>query len=244
MAGSAWWGHESLELRDAPAWARANRQRTLADRAYDAIHEGIVTGILAPGERLVLEDLAAKLDQSLTPIREALQRLEAVGLIEHVPHRGARVTGLSMTDLRGLGEPRLALEPLAITRAAQQFSTDMARRSRQSLDRLRAAELRDDFAAAWHAHTDFHFSLYEPCGSSWLLRLIRPLWESSQRYRMRWTPLQADLPTRDEEHESILAACIRCDGVAAARELHNHLARTANRIAEQMDGSTLFQLIP
>lgn len=233
-----------MALRDAPAWARVNRQRTLADRAYDAIHDAILTGVIAPGERLVLEDLAAKLDQSLTPIREALQRLESVGLVENVPHRGARVTGLSVTDLKELWEARLALEPLAIARAAEHFNMETARRSRESLDHLRAAELRDDFATAWHAHTDFHFSLYEPCGSSWLLRLIRPLWESSQRYRVRWIPLQVDLPTRDEEHEAILAACILSDGAAAARELHNHLARTANRIAEQMDKSTLFDLIP
>lgn len=243
MAGSAWWGRESV-LKDPPAWARVNRQRTLADRAYEAIHEGIVTGVLAPGERLVLEDLAGKLDQSLTPIREALQRLEAVGLVENVPHRGARVTELSMTDLRELWEARLALEPLAIIGAARAFSPHASDRARESLDRLRAAELREDFAAAWHAHTDFHFSLYEPSGSKWLLRLIRPLWESSQRYRVRWVPLQADLPTRDEEHESILAACVGSDGPRAARELHNHLARTANQIAKQMDGSTLFELIP
>ena len=226
-----------------PAWAAsAPRERTLADHAYEAIHQAIVTGALGPGERLRIEELAANLDLSFSPLREALQRLEAVGLVQIIPHRGARVTELSLDDLRDIWEARLALETTAIRRSAAHFSPASATLARGHLSELREADRRKDFAQAWKAHTDFHFSIYGVSGSPWLLRLITPLWESSQRYRLRWVPLQADLPTRDAEHEAILQACEAQRPQRAEVRLHNHVARTANQIANQMGSADLFAL--
>ena len=103
-----------------PAWAAsAPRERTLADHAYEAIHQAIVTGALGPGERLRIEELAANLDLSFSPLREALQRLEAVGLVQIIPHRGARVTELSLDDLRDIWEARRHRPPSpAVTSAS------------------------------------------------------------------------------------------------------------------------------
>ena len=226
-----------------PVWAAsAPRERTLADHAYEAIHQAIVTGALAPGERLRIEELAASLDLSFSPLREALQRLEGGGLVQIIPHRGARVTELSLDDLRDIWEARLALETTAIRRSAANFATASATLAHAHLDDLREAEKKKDFALAWKAHSNFHFSIYGVSGSPWLLRLITPLWESSQRYRVRWVPLQADLPTRDAEHEAILTACESQRPQLAELRLHNHLARTANQIANQMGSADLFAL--
>jgi DNA-binding GntR family transcriptional regulator len=93
----------------------AQGQRTLADRAFVALHDAILTGQLEPGERLPIEALGGVLGMSAMPIREALRRLDAAGLVENVPHRGARVTELSLGDLAEIFEARLALEPLAGT---------------------------------------------------------------------------------------------------------------------------------
>lgn len=222
--------------------APVTNDRTLAERAYAAIHELILSGEYAPGDRLRIEDLAATLNLSPTPIREALHRLEATGLSEHVPHRGARVTDLTIEDLRDLYDARLALEPLALSKAAEQFTPEVAAMARGHLANQVAAERRGDFSEAWKAHTAFHFTLYEASGSRWLVRLITPLWESSQRYRLRWHPLRQDLHTRDGEHEDILAACISKSADQAAMLVYNHLARTANLVAIQMVGAPLFQL--
>ena len=78
--------------------------RTLAERAYSALHDAIITGGLAPGERLPIDRLADDLDMSPMPIREALHRLDSAGLVESVPHRGARVTELSIGDLHEVYE--------------------------------------------------------------------------------------------------------------------------------------------
>jgi DNA-binding GntR family transcriptional regulator len=75
-------------------------------------------------------------------------------------------------------------------------------------------------------------------------RLIHPLWETSERYRFAMLPVRLNLDQRRLEHERILQACIDHDPAAAVRELHNHLARTANMIAAQMGSEDLFEFLP
>ena len=221
---------------------QARLERTLAERAYAMIHNAIATGALAPGDRLRIEELADLLDMSMTPIREALHRLEEVGLAEHTPHRGARVTQLSGGDLAELYEARLALEPLAVERAAAHFRPEAVTSALACLDREAAALGAGDIGEAWRAHTDFHFTLYRESGSAWLMRLIEPLWQSSQRYRLRLKPLSLDLPRREGEHRSILEACSRHQPERARVEMWNHLVRTANQISEHMGAVPLYDL--
>jgi DNA-binding GntR family transcriptional regulator len=223
-------------------WVTQGGHRTLAEKAFTALHAGIVTGGLVPGQRLRIEELAELLDMSPMPIREALRRLDSVGLVEHVPHRGARVAELSVDDLREVYEARLALEPLAVRHAAERFTDEDAELARDCLARLTDTYGGADVREAWAAHTDFHFALYRAAGSRWLLRLITPLWESSERYRIASLPMQRDLAERRSEHDRILGACAEGDPEAAALELHNHLARTANQLAQGMGAGELFRL--
>jgi DNA-binding GntR family transcriptional regulator len=233
----------ALESLRSAVESAAGGHRTLAEKAFTALHEAIVTGALGPGARLPIEDLAETFDMSPMPIREALRRLDSVGLVENVPHRGARVTELSAADLVDVYEARLALEPLAIRHAAQRFEEDDRRAAETALKRHIAAYERDDIKEVWLAHTEFHFALYRAAGSRWLLRLITPLWESSERYRFASTPLQRTLTDRQAEHERILDACVRHEPDEAVSELRNHLARTANAIATTMGAEDLFPLV-
>jgi DNA-binding GntR family transcriptional regulator len=222
----------------------AGGHRTLAERAFATLHEAIVTGVLAPGERLPIEELAETLEMSPMPIREALRQLDSVGLAENIPHRGARVTELSIEDLREVYEARLALEPLAVRHAAENFTDADAQLAADRLgEHVRASKQRA-LGPIWASHTAFHFALYEAAKSRWMLRLIHPLWESSERYRFAMLPVRLNLDKRRLEHEQILQACIDHDPDRAGLELHNHLARTANMIAAQMGGEELFELLP
>jgi DNA-binding GntR family transcriptional regulator len=224
------------------ALRRAGGHRTLAERAFAALHEAIVTGGLAPGERLPIEELAEVLEMSPMPIREALRRLDSVGLVENVPHRGARVTELSIEDLREVYEARLALEPLAVRHAAERFDDRDGQRAGAALAEHVRASKHSDLGLIWSTHTAFHFALYDAARSRWMSRLIHPLWETSERYRFAMLPIRLNLDQRRLEHERILQACIEHDPGAAERELHNHLARTANLIAAQMGAEGLFAL--
>ena len=222
----------------------AGGHRTLAERAFATLHEAIVTGVLAPGERLPIEELAEVLEMSPMPIREALRLLDSVGLVENIPHRGARVTELSIDDLREVYEARLALEPLAVRHAAENFTQENGQRATQALTaHLKASKQRDP-GPVWASHTAFHFALYDAANSRWMSRLIHPLWETSERYRFAMLPVRMNLDERRIEHERILQACVNHDPDTAARELHNHLARTANLVAYQMGADELFALLP
>jgi DNA-binding GntR family transcriptional regulator len=223
-------------------WAAPGGHRTLAEKAFATLHDAIVTGALTSGRRLLIEELAEQLEMSPMPIREALRRLDAVGLVEHVPHRGARVTELSIDDLAEVYEARLALEPLAVRHAAERFTDEDAERASQSLARHVEAYRRNDVAQAWVSHTEFHFALYRAAGSRWLLRLITPLWESSERYRLAHGSVQRSLDDRRREHERILEACVQREPELAAAELHNHLALTANLLSRKMGGGELFAI--
>ena len=95
--------------------------RTLADRAFVMLRDAIVTAEIKPGQRLRLDEIAERLGMSVMPAREALKRLEASGLIESEPHRGATVAPLAAHELSELFEIRLMIEVPAIRRAAEGF---------------------------------------------------------------------------------------------------------------------------
>jgi DNA-binding GntR family transcriptional regulator len=214
--------------------------RTLAEKAFETLHTAIITGRLRPGTRLPIEELAERLEMSPMPIREAVRRLDAAGLVENIPHRGARVTGLSITDLAEVYEARLALEVPAIRHAAERFTPAHEAQARVCLATLH--RMSDDTSAATSAaHEEFHFALYQAADSAWLLRLIKPVWETSERYCLE-TPQCRQLVARRDEHEQILEACVAKDSDRAARALHDHLATTANNIAVAMGGKPLYEL--
>lgn len=216
------------------------RHHTMADTAVAEIQEAILAGELPPGAPLRLEELARSLGMSISPVREAVRRLEGLGLAVHVPHRGARVSELAIEDLHDTYEVRLALETLAVRRAAERFEPGHAERARERLAEYAAAHRRGDARTAREAHAAFHFALYAVSGSEWLLRLIRPAWENCERYRALSLPRRGTVEARQREHELILEACTRHEPDAAAERLRSHLALTANLVARGMGAGELF----
>ena len=128
------------------------RHRTMAEYALEQLREAIILGELPAGTPLRLDELARSLGMSISPIREAVRQLEALGLAKHVPHQGARVLDFDVDELRDLFEVRLALESLAVRRAAERFTeedADAARAPPRPLrrDARRGRRARDDACA-------------------------------------------------------------------------------------------------
>lgn len=82
----------------------------VADQVFEAIHDGIMSGELPAGHRLLIRDLAAELGTSVMPVREAIRRLEEAGLAEKVPYKGAVVKGLTLEELLHVYDVRRLLE--------------------------------------------------------------------------------------------------------------------------------------
>ena len=213
----------------------------MAEAALERLREAIILGELTPGAPLRLEDLARSLGMSISPIREAVRQLEALGLAEHVPHHGAKVMGLDVEELRELFSIRLALETMALRRAAGRFTTEDEERARAHLAAFDDARHRADTRAAMREHSGFHFTLYEASGSGWLLRLIHPCWDSCERYRPVLLAETGALQDRHEELDGeLLAACAAHDGDRAAAAMHAHLELATDIFAVELEGRSIF----
>src|SRR5664279_3546670 len=225
----------SLDMRSGIA--------TLADAATAELRERILSGELPSGAPLRLEELARSLGTSISPVREAVRKLETLGLAVHVAHRGSRVKELDVDDLRDTYEARLALEPMAVARASGRISPEEVERARAELMNYTLYFERGDRPAARAAHDAYHFTLYAASGSEWLVRLIRPTWDNSERYRELSVQSAGIIRERQLEHERILAACAAGDGEIAAAELRRHLTVTANLVAQQLGSPAIFPAV-
>jgi DNA-binding GntR family transcriptional regulator len=214
----------------------------MAEAALDELREAIVLGELVPGTPLRLEDLAGSLGMSISPIREAVRQLEALGLAEHVPHHGAKVVALDVEELRDLFQVRLALETMAVRRAAERFSEEDAARAAELLEECVDARARGDLRRAMRAHTEFHFALYAASGSTWLVRLIRPAWESCERYRAALLAQQGNLQDRHQAlDEELLEGCAAREPTRAADALHRHLELFGDFYSRELGGRGIFE---
>src|ERR1700750_2504887 len=110
--------------------------RTMAEYALEQLRESIILGELSAGTPLRLDELARSLGMSISPIREAVRQLEALGLAKHVPPQGAKGLDFDVDELRALFEVRLALESLAVRRAAERFTDSDAAAARTHLARF------------------------------------------------------------------------------------------------------------
>ncbi len=229
----------TLESTLSPEGATV-RHRTMAEAALERLREAIILGELTPGTPLRLEDLARSLGTSISPIREAVRQLEARGLAEHVPHHGAKVVALEIEELRELFSIRLALETMAVRRAAELFAADDEQAAREQLAELDRARGARDARAAVRAHTAFHFALYEAARSPWLLRLIRPAWDSCERYR----PVLLGAGALQERHaeldHELFDACAARDPDRAAEALHAHLELATEIYEVELGGRSIF----
>jgi DNA-binding GntR family transcriptional regulator len=213
----------------------------MAEAALERLREAIIMGELTPGTPLRLEDLARSLGMSISPIREAVRQLEALGLAEHVPHHGAKVMGLDVEELRELFSIRRALETLAVRRAAELFSAQSAESAAARLADYHEARQAGDTRAAVREHTAFHFTVYEAAESAWLVRSIRPAWDSCERYRPVLLSARGELQDQHEELDrKLLNACTAHDPDRAAAALHAHLELATAIYAVELQGQSIF----
>jgi DNA-binding GntR family transcriptional regulator len=213
----------------------------MAEYALEELREAIILGDLQPGTPLRLDELARTLGMSISPIREAVRQLEALGLAKHVPHQGAKVLPFDPDELRDLFEVRLVIESLALRRAAERLTPEAGEAARTHLTRLDEARAADDVREAMRAHTDFHFTLYDACGCEWLPALIRPAWDASERFRPALLSAEGEL---QQEHraidEQLLSACLAHRPAAATRALRSHLQLAGRFFAPELGERGIF----
>ncbi|MGW6121452.1 GntR family transcriptional regulator [Nocardia sp. NPDC055165] len=201
---------------------------SLVEMTAEHVRAQVLSGALAPGERVGEEALCARLGISRAPVREALRRLAEQGLVEHLPRRGYRVVVWSARDIVELFEVRRALEQHAVTVALP--STDLRLgRVRAALAELTAADRRRDWVARDDAHRRFHAEIVALAGNRQLDLVYEQILVKLQLAMARNLREETEVGARREgvrRHEELLAALETNDPLRAETALRRHGEQT------------------
>lgn len=210
--------------------------KSKADAVYDEIKQRILRGDLPPATTLNQVQLAAMLQVSTTPLREALRRLETEGLLRSSAHRDITVVPLSVEEFQALWEVRLDLDPSAVALAAQRYvSSDRS----QMLAAAEDASEKSDDSGAVQRDREFHSAIYHACHNPVLIELLDVLWNRADRYRMLVPTASSASETVHEdgellhlEHAELLRLVLGRQARSAARLMKSHL-QEQRRLVEQ-----------
>ncbi len=196
---------------------------TIADEIAQTLTEQIIRGSLAPGEKLRQDHIARSFDTSHVPVREALLRLEARGLVVSLPRRGVRVAPLAAADIREILEMRLALEPVALRHSIPNLTA--AQRQLAEAARI-ACDGATDIHTWEYQNRRFHHAILAACGMPRMLAEIDDLQALAARHLLAsWgSTWKARI---DRDHRAIMAAIDRKEGAIAVSVLQRHLTRFA-----------------
>ena len=209
-------------------------RRTAHEFVRDTLRRKILDGSLAPGARLFQAKVAADLNVSTTPVREALRDLANEGLIDLDAHRGASVRRIDAGTLREIYDARLVVEPEVMRRIAQDVTEDRLATAVQLLDRMRD----EDRAVEWaHLNHDFHRTLIDGASSRRLAEFIKGLQDSASAYVITALQGPAAFDDHNNEHEQILAALRAHDGDAVAAAVTTHLRHSLRQLLELAERS-------
>lgn len=228
----------------------AAERRALVDKLASQLHARVLSGELPSGTRLRQEALAEEFGVSRTPVREALRKLEAGGLVEVQPNRGAVVRGLSPREIRDAYEVRAALEALAAKLAAERISREQLQRLEHVQGEFRAAleqtvarrrggrEVGKPEILRWgSANDDFHQTIHEGSGNEVLAGTLAQLHRNFPRDLSRLVigESTAMLEANVREHEAILDALSRHDATAAYELMQQHVARAGSLVTMRFE---------
>lgn len=215
--------------------ARSTAPTTLASAVYERLRRDILVGRLAPGEKLRIDALRTAYDVGASPLREALNRLSAEGLVVQEDQRGFRVPPVSLEDLKELTRTRCWLNEVALRESIARGDTAWEERvvlthhhlARTPVYAGETAKLDSEWE---RRHRAFHAALISACGSRWITAYCESLFDQADRYR--YLSVYAH-EHRDfvGEHRAIMEAALARNTELAIRLLVQHVSKTAELVA-------------
>ena len=207
-----------------------DRSRNAAVQVYEYLRDEIVNMHLKPGTILPRNELSAHFDLSVTPIRDALTRLEEEGLVDIFPQHATRVRGINIDSARQAHFLRLALELEIVRTLAEQHDAGLSAGLKQCVARQRAALDSNDLEGFIHADQTFHRTLYHAANADELWRLMRARSGNMDRLRRLHLPLNGKADSILDEHAGIADAIGRGDAAAAEAMVRRHLSGTLSEL--------------
>lgn len=156
----------------------------MGDQVFDAIHAAIMNGTLPGGRPLRIRDLADQLGTSVMPVREAIRRLTALGLVETQPNRSATVKEFTPHELLDVYEVRRAVEVEAARLGTQRLTGAGAAELVEAYDALAESSAERDMVGYLEADERFLTVLYRAADNPVLLEMIEVLWQRCRAYKI------------------------------------------------------------
>jgi DNA-binding GntR family transcriptional regulator len=215
---------------------RTTGRLSLGDEAYIRLEEMIVTLELQPGSVFSESDLSRKVRIGRTPLREALQRLQAQRLVTTLPRRGVVVSDINIVDYLALLETRRVLDRLVATKAARRATPEQRRALEKTAQAMAVAAARGDMAEFMRLDTVFDRLVEAASRSAFALQASVPLHAHCRRFWYLYRH-NGDLPRAAELHAAMMNAVAAGDEAAAGAasdtlvDYLEEFARTALDIA-------------
>ena len=217
--------------RQAPVQGGKLVRTTTVELVTSAIREKILTGRLVPGEALRQEALAEELGVSRVPVREAITRLQAEGMLNVIPHRGAYVCELSVAEVKETFDIRLRLEPWIFREAVLRITEAEIRKAERII-----VEMDEAPDANWgHLNWSFHETLYLPSQREIAVATLKRINDLADRY-FRFQVVNVPIrKSTHAEHTALVDACRRKAADAGAKLLENHLLKAREQIVRVVE---------
>lgn len=195
-----------------------------ADLILNDLEQMIVTGSFADGDRLDEIRLAEKFGVSRTPVREALQKLAASGLVEHIPRRGVFVREPGPVELFEMFETMAELEAACGRFAAMRITERQLDELRRTNDLCKLASEQGEADLYYRENETFHHLIYAAAQNSCLETEAAKLQKRLKPFRRLQLHLRGRLQQSLREHEAIVLALSNGEGEVAAQALRSHVA--------------------
>ena len=213
------------------------RTKSLRAHVHDRLHQAIVSGKLPAGQRLNERQLAADLEVSTSPLKEALRQLESEGLVRAEPRKGTYVT-FSARQAEEMSLARAALESVITQQAAKHGTEAHFDTLRAAIDKMRAAALSADGDELIALNEQFHEAIHEASGCHYLRQLQRTqrMYDHATRVTVLTDPQVRKASFL--EHEGIMLAIVARDGARAGQLMHDHIIKAGGQHIARVFGTT------
>ncbi|GAA4119991.1 GntR family transcriptional regulator [Enteractinococcus coprophilus] len=213
--------------------ARPPVHRTLAERAYDQLRDLIISAELAPGQLIDEERMIERLGIGRTPLREAMRRLRAEGLLDIYPHRGTFVPEVTVRDLRQISEARRVLEGYAAARAAQSTSDIFRKDLVEAYEELQTIE-DADAERLLDIDARMHEAIYRAMDNRYIESTLKQYFTLSQRMWNYVLPRLQVMRPHVDEHLEMLQAVIQQKPGEAEQLAISHVTNFEKAVLEAL----------
>jgi DNA-binding GntR family transcriptional regulator len=210
----------------------------LQEQTYQALRASILSGELAPGDRLVEKEIAQRLQVSRTPIREAMRQLQQEALVTADGNGGLRVTTISIADAVQLYDCRIALEQLSVVGACESATASELQNLEQylleaeKLVKRKSCELNNE--KLLNLDYQFHRRIAESSGNKWLVSLLEQVFDKMALLRIQTTRHNPKVLEIRIEHRQIYEAIAQRNPTAAAQAIQTHLVASKARVVQEV----------